>query len=181
MATYKSMTDMSSGRVLFLQLIAVCCVLINISCASKRDIYDTFPLGSQISFEILSKAGQIIPINKGLVLVYNSSENWEYVDNHVLFFEKNIFYASCYLPSIKIDSIKANVLYATLDSVKYKRSNHLECDLPKNYSVSFTSKVGGRSGRKSDKIVNRISFSSTKENEILLDVMRSEDQYQGLR
>ncbi len=53
--------------------------------------------------------------------------------------------------------------------------------MPKDYQVSFTQKVEGRSGSKSNKVVNKILLSPSNKAEVLIDIERSLDQYQGLR
>jgi hypothetical protein len=171
-----------SGLNHYVKLTIACCLFTNIFGCTKNNIYDTLPRGSKISLELLSTSSQIIPIENGLILVYNSSTNWEYINNHLLFFDQQMtFYASCYVPSVKIDSIKNNILYATSDPVKEARADRFVSDLPKDFRLSLTTRAGSCCGSKSDKIVNRIFFSSLKGNEVLIDVMKSPDQYQGLR
>lgn len=147
---------------------------------AKKDVYKKFPIGTTLTIDILKGSEQIVINDSELILVYNISEQWDYFDPHLLFFDdKQKLYAACYFPSENIESINDNTIVGNLNTTRNLRSHKYRNDLPEKYSLSLVS-TDDSYERKSDKIIEKIEIDSSSTNAILY-VKQSENTHIGLR
>lgn len=146
----------------------------------KKDVYAKFRLGTPLTVDILKGSEQIVQNESELILVYNISEQWDYYDPHLLFFNDSLkLYAACYFPSERIESLSNNVIKGYLNVKRNRRKYQYRNDLPKKYDLSLINMQSGH-GRKSDKIIEKVEIDSTGITGVLY-IRQSENDYIGLR
>lgn len=152
--------------------------LVATGCIKKYriDIYQKVPLNSKLTKEILLHANQIFKTQSGLILLFDASNDPEYYDPHLLFFnDANILYGACYYASEKIDSIKKDVIYGVLNDERDKRKSRYRNDLPANYTLNLAL-YQGMQGRMGNKIVEGIKLNDSG-TIVQLEVIESDDRY----
>ncbi len=157
-------------------------IFLSIGCNTqeRKDVYKKFPIGTTLTVEILRGSEQIVPNGSELILVYNISDQWDYFDPYLLFFDDSLnLYAASYFPSEKIESLNDNVIVCYLNAERNRRRSRHRNDLPEKYRLSLVS-VGNGHGRKSDKIIEKITVDSNGTNAIV-QIRQSENAYIGLR
>ena len=156
------------------------CLSIGCHAQNKKDVYQKIPLGTSLTKEILKSSNQIVPNGKELILVLNISEQWDYFDPHLLFFNDSLkLYAACYFPSDKIESVKDNTITGYLNSKRNLRRHQYKNDLPEKYRLKLLGKYSGH-GRKSDKLIKRIELDSGGKTTTIY-IQKSDNPYIGVR
>ncbi len=154
-------------------------VLLSFGCCvqEKKDVYSKVPLGSPLTLELLKGSEQVVSNGEELILVYNISEQWDYFDPHLLFFDdRSKLYAACYFPSENIESVKENVIVGYQNEVRCKRRDEYRNDLPKKYRLNLISSSNWNgSGQEGNKVVVKIELDSTG-SMATLHVMKSEER-----
>lgn len=146
----------------------------------KKDIYTEFPLGTLLTTDILQGSEQIILNESELILMYNISDQWDYFDPHLLFFNDSLkLYAASYFPSEKIESVNNNVITGYLNTKRNLRRNEYRNDMPEKYRLSLINIQNGH-GRKSDKIIERIELNLS-DTTVILHIRQSENAYIGIK
>ena len=157
-------------------------IFLSIGCNAqeRKDVYKKFPIGTTLTVDILRESEQIVPNGSELILVYNISDQWDYFDPHLLFFDDSLkLYAASYFPSEKIESLNDNVIVCYLNAKRNRRRHQYRSDLPEKYRLSLTN-LGNGHGRKSDKVIEEIEIDSIGTTAIL-HIKQSQNAYIGLR
>ena len=151
---------------------------------TKVDIYNTLSKGSFLTIDILKEANQILRCKNDLILVYDFTDKSEEDYNpHLLFYNEELkLYSSCFLPSIKVDSIsdKFELFIKPKESLK-KKSKWFRNDLPKKYKFIIQKKENDYNlagGKISNKIIDSIKYIPN--NDVILYVKKSKDLYAGI-
>ncbi|HMU05779.1 MAG TPA: hypothetical protein PJ990_19230, partial [Saprospiraceae bacterium] len=136
------------------------------------------PMNSRLTFELLKASEQVVQNENELILVYNISDQWDYYDPHLLFFNGSLkLYAACYFPSERIESVRENIIMAYKNERRYKRRSLYKNDLPKKYKLNLISSSDfNGSTREGNKIVDKIELDSVGSSAVLY-ILKSEDRY----
>ena len=173
MPFYKKDTYRCSLTILGILFLSGCII------TPKNDVYSLVQKGSSLTIDILKHSDQIIPYNSDLILVYDISDNPEYSDLHLLFFNSDLkLYAATYFPSKKIESVKDYQINSYLNEERNKRAFQYRNELPIQYTLNFNQSEKGYS-RRSNKSVKNINLNP-EANKVTLVVSASEDPYYGL-
>lgn len=144
----------------------------------KNDIYDSIPVGTLINKKILINSEQIIRFGGYFILVNNISKDWDIYSPHLLFYNDSLR-LSCayYFASERIDSIKSNIIYGTLNQSRLKRINQFRHDLPMKFHINLSPNQR-TTLHQSNKMVEKITINKS---EIILHTRKSENKFIGLR
>ncbi|WP_281764059.1 hypothetical protein [Neptunitalea lumnitzerae] len=147
---------------------------------NERNVNNVAPKDSKLDVEILSRAKQILFNDDDLILVVNISNEWDVMNNHLLFYNHSKLYGAEYLPAQRVESIKMNNIVIIKNDDLMAKSNRFISDIPKKYSYRFlTKEVTKGSHRISNKIIKKMFLDS--KNNVVIDVLYSDDLYLGLR
>lgn len=171
--------EMLSRRVIY-SLLYGTAVLLSFGCSAqeKKDVYRKVPLGSPLTLGLLKSCEQVVPNGADLILVYNISEQWDYFDPHLLFFDDSLkLYSACYFPSERIESVEENVITGYLNAARNERRGWYRNDLPEKYRLNLISSNNlNGSMREGNKVVGKIELDSTG-SFVTLHVMKSEKRF----
>lgn len=171
----------SCKRYLFCVLTGIFLVGVKCTNRSHYDIYDQFPIGSELSDTILKKSDQVIPHNKDVIIVYDLSPNWDEFWPHLLFYDSSRhLYAGAFFPSKKIDSIKLDLISGVNVTNRKKNLSLFHVKIPDKYKINLTDVSATKGGlNQSNKILKKAELTGDGEK-VRLYINKSSNIYLGV-
>jgi hypothetical protein len=156
--------------------------IVSHGCTIKRDndVYAKVGKGSRLTLQILRESKQIISNGETLILVMDISKDPDYTNMHLLFYTQSLILESAtYLPAIRIDSMRNDILYAVLQPDKNNRTSRFRNDMTQKFKLVFLGTETNAGSRIGNKLVENIDFKGT--GIVNLKVRKSKDLYATIR
>lgn len=148
---------------------------------SENDIYSKVSMGSHLSRDVIENSTQFLRSEgQFLIILYNTSEDWRYINNHILVYNaRRKLIEATYIPVKTIDSISENTIYGVSNKVMQERANLFHNEPLNTFRIKLVEGIRSTSMKISNKLI--LSMSVDDAFKVRLIVKKASDRFAGLR
>jgi hypothetical protein len=145
-----------------------------------NDIYESIPIGSPLSRQLIGSSDQVLICSRPYILLYNFSKDADRYDPHLLFFdEHDNLRAAYYFSGERVEKIYRQRIYYYSNPIRADRGSGFRRDLPFGFSLEALRENGNRS-RRCNFLVDKM-IPDSEACAVTCYGRKSENPFEGLR